>query len=324
MIVTRDAFHAGDLPRGGVATIGNFDGIHRGQRAIIDRVVERAAALRQTPMVLTFEPHPLGVLTPEQAPPLLTSLEAKRRLLEEAGIEALLVIRFTSDFAATPARWFVSEFLVGKLALKELYVGAGFTFGHRREGDLDLLRSLGEELGLVASGVAEVSYQGERISSTRIRRAIAEGRVEDASQMLGRPYSVSGIVARGDRMGRRIGWPTINVASESELVPADGVYAGRAVFPAFPATFDCVTNIGTRPTVYENYQRVVESHVLDFSTDVYGERVELLFHKRLREERMFPSVMDLSAQIGRDVESTREYFAARRHLEEQAVPEEAP
>jgi len=324
MLVIRDAFHAADLPRGGVATIGNFDGIHRGQRAIVDRVVERAAALGTTPMVLTFEPHPLGVLSPEQAPPLLASLDSKRRLLEEAGVEALLVIRFTREFAATPARCFVSEFLAGKLAVKELHVGSGFTFGHRREGDLALLQTLGEELGFTAAGVAEVSHRGERISSTRIRRAVSEGRMEDAAEMLGRPYSLSGVVVRGDRMGRRIGWPTINVASESELIPADGVYAGRVVFPSFPATFDCVTNIGTRPTVYENYQRVVESHVLDFSTDVYGERAELRFHKRLREERLFPSVMDLSAQIGRDVESAREYFAAQRHLKEQTVAEETP
>ncbi len=323
MLVIRDAFHAGDLPRGGVATIGNFDGIHRGQRAIIDRVVERAAALGETAMVLTFEPHPLGVLAPDQAPPLLTSLETKRRLLEEAGVEALLVLRFTPELAATPARGFVSDFLAGKLALSEVYVGKGFSFGHRREGDLALLQSLGEKLGFTAAGVPEVSYRGDRISSTRIRRAIAEGRPEDATEMLGRPYSLSGVVVRGDQMGRRIGWPTINVASDSELVPADGVYASRVVFPAFPATFDSVTNIGTRPTVYENYQRVVESHVLDFSTDVYGERVELLFHKWLREERIFPSVMDLSAQIGRDVEIAREYFAARRHLKGQAVPEEA-
>lgn len=322
MLVVRDAFHAADLPRGGVATIGNFDGIHRGQRAIVDRVVERAAALGRTPMVLTFEPHPLGVLEPEQAPPLLSSLETKRRLLEAAGVEALLVIRFTPEFAATSARCFASEFLAGRLALAEVHVGSGFTFGHGREGDLALLQALGEEHGFTAAGVPEVTYRGERISSTRIRRAVAEGRMEDAAEMLGRPYSLAGIVARGDRMGRRIGWPTINVAAESGLVPADGVYAGRVTFPSFPATFDCVTNIGTRPTVYENYQRVVESHVLDFSTDVYGEHAELHFHKRLREERIFPSVMDLSAQIGRDVETTREYFAARRHLKGQAVPEE--
>jgi riboflavin kinase / FMN adenylyltransferase len=159
--------------------------------------------------------------------------------------------------------------------------------------------------------------RGERISSTRIRRAVAQGRIEEAAAMLGRPYSIAGTVARGDRMGQRLGWPTLNLAPENRLLPADGVYAGRVLLPSFPAIFDCVTNIGTRPTVYENYRRVVESHILDFKADVYGQRAEVSFHKRLREERIFPTVMDLSAQIGRDVEATREYFA-RRRLEQDA------
>ena len=139
----------------------------------------------------------------------------------------------------------------------------------------------------------------------------------EAAEMLGRPFALTGEIARGDRMGKKLGWPTINLIPDHELIPLDGVYAGRVHLPAFPATFDCATNIGTRPTVYENYQRVVESHILDFASDVYGERVELEFHQRLREERIFPSVMDLSAQIGRDVEATREYFAARRRLQEE-------
>jgi riboflavin kinase/FMN adenylyltransferase len=320
MQVIQDAFRAGDLPRGGVATIGNFDGIHRGQRAIIDRVVARAGELGRPSVVMTFEPHPLGVLRPDQEPPARLSTPAeKRRLLTEAGVEHLLVIRFDAELAATPAEAFVREFLAGKLAIAELHVGAGFTFGHRREGDLALLERLGGELGFAARPVEEVAYRGERISSTRIRRAVAEGRIDDARAMLGRPYALAGTVARGDRMGKRLGWPTINLTPESELVPADGVYAGRVFIPAFPATFVCVTNIGTRPTVYENYRRVVESHILDFAADIYGERVEVSFHKRLREERIFPTVMDLSAQIGRDVEATREYFAARRHLKEQAA-----
>jgi len=319
MLFIRDAFHAGDLPRGVVATIGNFDGLHRGQRSIVERVVERAKALDAPPVVVTFEPHPLGVLRPGEAPPRLTTPTAKRRLLEEAGVEALLEIEFTEELAATAARDFVRDFLHGKLDVREIHVGEGFSFGRRREGTLALLREMGSELGFGAHQVDEVIFRGERISSTRIRRAVREGRMEEATEMLGRPYSVSGTVARGDRMGKRLGWPTINLAPESELIPLDGVYVGRVFFPGFPATFDCVTNVGTRPTVYENYQRVVESHILDFATDVYGERVEVCFLKRLREERIFPTVMDLSAQIRKDVETTREYFAARRHLEDQAA-----
>lgn len=319
MLVTPDAFHAGDLPRGTVATIGNFDGIHRGQQAILDRVKERAGELGAPSAVLTFEPHPLGVLRPGEAPPLLTTPKAKRRLLEEAGIDALLVLRFDDELASTPPEAFVRGFLAEALAIRELHVGADFTFGHRREGDLEMLARLGETLGFLACAVPAVTFEGERISSTRIRRAVGEGRTEDAREMLGRPYSLSGTVYRGDRMGVRLGWPTINLAADSELIPADGVYAGEVFFPELPATFVAVTNIGTRPTVYENYGRVVESHILEFSTDVYDQAVEILFHKRLREERIFPSVMDLSAQIGRDVEATREYFAARRYLNEAAA-----
>ena len=209
------------------------------------------------------------------------------------------------------------ELLHEKLRLQEIYVGEDFVFGHQRDGNLDLLREMGGELGFAAHGVPEVSWGGERISSTRIRRALGEGKAAEAAEMLGRPYSIAGTIVRGDRMGQKLGWPTINVTSENKLLPADGVYAARVFFPSYPATFDGVTNIGTRPTVYENYQRVVESHILDFKANVYGQRVELQFHKRLREERIFPTVMDLSAQIGRDVEATREYFAARRRMEQE-------
>jgi riboflavin kinase/FMN adenylyltransferase len=317
MHVVHDAYNSSDLPRSGVGTIGNFDGAHRGQRAILDRVVTRAGELGLPAIVVTFDPHPLAVLSPERAPVPLTTPRQKERLLEEAGIDAMLVIRFTPEFSRVPARTFVRKFLHERLDLKEIYVGESFVFGHRREGNVELLRQMGGELGYTVGGVDEVVYAGERISSTRIRRAVADGNVTEAAEMLGRPYTLEGTIARGDRMGQRLGWPTINVASENKLIPADGVYASRVCFPSYPATFDCATNIGTRPTVYENYQRVVESHILDFKADVYGQRVELQFYKRLREERIFPTVMDLSAQIGRDVEATREYFA-RRRLEQEA------
>ncbi len=319
MLVVQDAYDSSDLPRGGVAAIGNFDGVHCGQRAILDRVVERARELRVAALLVTFEPHPLAVLRPEEAPLPITTPEQKERLVAAAGISVMLVVRFSRDFARTPARQFVREFLSERLAVREVCVGRSFSFGHRREGDLALLQEAGRELGFAAVGIDEVMLRGERISSTRIRRAVGEGRVEDAAEMLGRPFCVTGRIVRGDRMGQRLGWPTINVASDHRLLPADGVYASRVLLPSFPATFDCATNIGTRPTVYENYQRVVESHILDFKADVYGQRVELSFHKRLREERIFPTVMDLSAQIGRDVEATREYFS-RRRLEQEAAP----
>jgi riboflavin kinase/FMN adenylyltransferase len=320
MHVVQDAYNSSDLPRGGVGTIGNFDGVHRGQRAILDRVAARAGELGVPAVVVTFAPHPLTVLAPERAPVPLSTPRQKERLLAEAGIDAMLVVRFTRELSRIPARAFVREFLHERLELREVYVGASFVFGHRREGNLALLEEMGKELGFAVGGVDEVVCRGERISSTRIRRAVAAGDVAEAAEMLGRPYALAGTIARGDRMGKRLGWPTINVVCENELMPADGVYASRVLFPTYPATFDCATNIGTRPTVYENYQRVVESHILDFKSDVYGQPVELQFYKRLREERIFPTVMDLAAQIGRDVEATREYFFRRRLEQEAPVP----
>jgi len=307
-----DALNGSDLPRGGVATIGNFDGLHRGQRAILERVTERARELGVPSLAVTFEPHPLSVLRPGEAPPLLVTPAQKERLFSEAGVDALLAVRFTPEFARTAADGFVRSFLHRKLAVKEVYVGSRFVFGRAREGTLALLQTLGAELGFRAEGVDEVLYQGLPISSTRVREAVGKGRAEEAWDMLGRPYAIEGVIQRGDRMGKRLGWPTINVRSENALLPADGVYACRVYLPSYPATFDCVTNIGTRPTLYENYSRVVEGHVLDFGGNVYGERVELSFYKRLREERIFPSVMELSQQIARDVEATREYYDGRR------------
>jgi riboflavin kinase/FMN adenylyltransferase len=322
MLVIHDAYHAGDLPRGGIGAIGNFDGVHRGQRAVLERVTARAAETGLNPVVVTFEPHPLAVLRPAEAPPRLTSPAHKEELLAAAGIETLLVVAFTPEFARTPAGAFVREFLHGRLGLGELHVGTGFTFGHRREGDLPLLARLGGELGFAVREVEPVTDGGERISSTRVRRAIAEGRVEEAAALLGRPHSIRGTIARGDRMGQRLGWPTANLDTAGELAPHDGVYATRSRFAE--GEFDSVTNIGTRPTVYENYRRVVESHILGFAGDAYGRALELFFYKRLREERIFPTVMDLSAQIGRDVEATREFFSARRRLEGSDSAADAP
>jgi riboflavin kinase/FMN adenylyltransferase len=313
MLVIQDATSTSDLPQGGVAAIGNFDAIHLGHRVLLEQAAARAAELAVPAMVITFDPHPGAILRPELPTPIrLNTQEQKERLLEELGISILLVVRFTPELARTPAAQFVRDFLGTRLKPRALFVGSGFRFGHARQGDLALLQELGGELGFTALGVPEVLYRGERISTSRIRQSIAEGRMDEAKEMLGRPYSVTGVIVRGDRMGQKLGWPTINLAADNKLMPADGVYASRVFFPSYPATFDSVTNIGTRPTVYENYQRVVESHILDFSANVYKQRVELAFYKRLREERIFPTVMDLSTQIRRDVEATREFFVRQR------------
>lgn len=312
MQVVADALAPGELPRPTVVTIGNYDGIHRGQLAVLQRLVSRARALDLPAVVVTFEPHPLRVLAPEKAPAALLTGEQKSRLLAAAGVDLMAVIPFTAAFAATRAEEFVGDFLVARLGVRELYVGRQFTFGRGRAGDLGLLTRLGGELGFLVCGLEEERAGADPVSSTRIRQAIQAGRVEEAAGLLARPYSLTGVVVPGERLGRRLGWPTTNLRVESELLPLEGVYATRVAFPGHPERLDSVTNIGRRPTVAASASPIVESHILDFDREVYGESVELYFHKRLRDEMLFPSVEALAAQIGRDVEASREYFALLR------------
>jgi len=308
MQAIRDAIASAELPRGVVATIGNYDGIHIGQRSVLEMVTARAREIGAPSAVITFAPHPLSIVRPDHAPLRLVTQEQKEELLREAGLDHVLTIRFTHEFSKTRARTFVRDFLHGRLAAAEIYIGSHFTFGWKREGTIDLLREMGASLGFAAVELDEVRSESERVSSSRIRNLVLNGRVEEANRLLGRPYGITGTVVRGDRMGQRLGWPTINLAPENELYPANGVYVTKVYFPSFEASFRSVTNIGTRPTVYENYRRVIESHILDFSSDVYGERVDLSFCRRLREEKLFSSMMDLSAQIGRDAQAARDYF----------------
>lgn len=308
MIVIRDPLKAADLPKGGIVTVGNFDGVHLGHQKMLRDVAERAASLRIPSVVVTFDPHPLKVLRPEEAPKMIQTLRQREQAIEGCGIEAILIVSFTRDFSLTPAERFVRELLLRRLAAREVHVGERFTFGHRKRGNLDLLRRVGAEGGMEVVGIADVTDGVERISSTRIRRLLDEGDVELAARLLGRPYAMDGLVAKGDRMGRKIGFPTINLKPENELLPLDGVYVSTVFLPSFDRTFGCVTNIGRRPTVYEDYATTIESYVLDFSSDVYGEKIRLAFLRRLREERVFPSMLDLTAQIRRDAEETRLYF----------------
>ncbi len=306
----RDALERDDLPRELILTVGNFDGIHAGQRRILDLVIARARDTGLGSAVVTFEPHPLSILRPGEAPPLLTTPGQKESLLAETGVDELVVVRFTPGFSRLPARRFVRDFLVGRLAAREIYVGASFAFGRDREGDLSLLQAMGDSFGFAAHGCEEVASGDEPVSSTRIRAAVAAGDVDAASRMLGRPYALSGIVVRGDGRGRGLGWPTANLEVDNELLPADGVYVTRLGISALGDDLPSVTNVGTRPTVYAEHPRLVECHVLDFDRDIYGERVELQMLHRLRGERKFPSVEALRQQIGQDAESAREYFAA--------------
>ncbi len=312
MHVVRDPLRATDLPRSGVVTIGNFDGVHLGHRRILEAVVERSRAIGRPSVAITFEPHPLAVLRPDRAPRRIQTLRQKEEVIETIGIETLIVIPFTRDFSLTEPEEFVRGFLAERLGAAELYLGQHFAFGRGKRGDLALLRRLGPECGFIATGVEEVLVDGEPVSSTRIRETLGRGEVAAANAMLGREFEIDGIVSKGERVGRKIGYPTINLAPENELHPADGVYFTQIAIQSFGRRFDCVTNIGRRPTVYEDFSTTIETYVLDFSSDVYGEKVRLFFFDRAREERKFPSMMALTEQIGRDIEATRRYFAERR------------
>ena len=310
--VVRDPLPASDLPRGGIATIGNFDGVHLGHRRILEAVVARARDAGRPSIAITFEPHPTAVLRPDQAPRRLQTLHQKEEQIEALGIEWLLVVPFTRDFSLTEPEDFVRNFLCRKLSVSELYLGSHFAFGRGKRGNLELLKSLGPTCGFATHGVDEVFFEGEPISSTRIREAIGRGEVAAAAAMLGREYELDGIVSKGERVGRRLGYPTLNLSPDNELYPKNGVYVTQVELTSFGRRFDCVTNVGRRPTVYEDYATTIESFVLDFSSDVYGERVRLFFFDRLRDEQKFASIMDLTAQIGRDIEATRGYFLRRK------------
>lgn len=299
------------LPRSVVATIGNYDGVHRGQQAILARLAERARACGLAAVVITFEPHPLTVVAPDKAPRRLISHVQKRRLLETAGVDAVVEVTFDSEFATTSAERFVHEFLFETLAVREVVVGSRFTFGAGQAGDLEVLEKLGRELGFAAWGVPEVEYEGAPISSSRIRSAVLAGTIEAAADMLGRAFALRGTITRGERRGRGLGWPTINLIPNQEVIPARGVYVSQVGIAKEPVSRQAVTNVGVRPTVSAGTDLVIESHILDFSADVYGEEAEVSFIERLRDERTFENIEALTEQIRLDVRRAREFFARR-------------
>jgi riboflavin kinase/FMN adenylyltransferase len=309
--VLRDPLGSDDPPRGAVLSIGNFDGVHVGHQAVLVHVVERARKLGTTAMAMTFDPHPIKLLRPADAPRLLTTLEQRLALIARTGIETCLLLPFTHRVSRMTAEAFVRDVLVDRLAVQEVYIGKNFRFGADRGGDVELLTRMGAELGFRAASSPIVEHGGAVVSSTRVRQAVAEGRVEEAAELLDRTVFVDGSVLEGKRLGRTLGFPTLNIEVENELEPDRGVYVTAVHIPSFARTFPGVTNIGVRPTIYQDSLTTVESHLLDFAADVYGERVRLFFLRRLREERTFDSATQLMAQIRRDVEAAREFFADR-------------
>jgi riboflavin kinase/FMN adenylyltransferase len=309
MEILRDPLGDDDPPRGSVMSIGNFDGVHLGHQAVLKHVVQRAEELEASAVAMTFDPHPVKLLRPKEAPRLLTTLDQRLDLIARTGIGTTLVTPFTHRLARMSAAEFVREVLVGRLAIREVYIGKNFRFGADRGGDVEMLRAMGLELGFCADSSPIVEAEGSVVSSSRVREAVAEGRVEEVARLLGRYLFIDGNVLEGKRLGRKLGFPTLNVEIENEIEPGHGVYVTAVHIPSFERTFPAVTNIGVRPTIYQNSLTTIESHLLDFTADVYREPVRLYFLRRLREERTFASTTQLMVQIRRDVDEARQFFA---------------
>jgi riboflavin kinase/FMN adenylyltransferase len=303
-----------DLPPGEaifsrtVATIGNFDGVHLGHRAILSRVCQRARDLGGQAVAITFNPHPVKVLRPEVNLPLLTTSEQKLQLLSDIGLDAVVVLPFTTEFAALPAREFVRQYFCERLQAREVVVGHDYCFGRGREGNIDLLKEMGENYGFTVQVVWAVEVESAVVSSSLIRAMLRLGKVTEARRLLGRPYGVTGRVVPGKGRGAKLlGVPTANLLTFNELLPASGIYAvwvrrGGATLPG-------VANIGTCPT-FDNAELSLEVHLLEFNGDLYGESLEVDFVTRLREERRFPSIEALADQIHADIAAAHRALAA--------------
>jgi len=317
-----------------VVALGNFDGLHRGHMKIIDRVRRRAAERAGTAVAMTFDPHPPRVVRPDKAPALIMTLEQKLEAFERAGMQAVAIVEFTPDMSQWPPERFVETVLVEWLRASEVWVGANFLFGHDRAGNFSLLRLLGEQHGFRAEKIDPVRYKDFVVSSTRVRRLIAEGRVDEAAALLGHHHFVDGVIVAGDGRGRRIGVPTANLRTANELLPANGVYATYALLSppgtsgAERVAYPAVTNIGVRPTFGSTDVVHVETHLLDFAPgaapgtapstehrapstrhpDFYGQTMRLLFVQRVRDERTFDGAEALAAQIRADIDAARALF----------------
>ncbi|RZB35042.1 MAG: riboflavin kinase / FMN adenylyltransferase [Desulfobacteraceae bacterium Eth-SRB1] len=289
-----------------VITIGNFDGVHIGHQALFYQVIEKARALQGTSVVMTFEPHPIRVLKQNNHPPLITLYEQKAELIAKAGIDILICIPFTREFASIPAKEFVEEILVKRIGMKAVIVGEDYTFGKNREGNLDLLKTYGKRIGFEVIVVKKIQTSNNsegKISSTGIRELISEGRVAEARKLLGRHYQIRGTVMRGrDRGGRLLGFPTANINLYDELSPKTGVYA--VAIECKGSKYNGVANIGYSPT-FDDSIFTVEAHILDFNDDIYGQKIRVNFIKRLRDEKKFLNISELSDQIKKDINKAR-------------------
>ncbi len=310
-------FHGTDnaeIQRPTVLTLGVFDGLHLGHQLIMRTVVERARAIGAVPTVITFDPHPRAVLHPQTAPPLLQTFDQKMEALKVLGIEQTIVLRFTREFAAVRAEQFLKDVVTERLHAREVYLGKGFAFGHKREGNIELLRRLGRELGFVAGEVPEVKLRGRRVSSSKIRELLSCGEVNLARRMLGRPYGVEARVEHGAERGHKLGFPTANLHPHNRVIPRNGVYVTATLIDG--QWRRSVTNVGLRPTFADATEPSVETFVMNFDGDLYGDVVRVRFLHRIRDERKFNSIDELKTQISRDVARAQSFFerAGTKHV----------
>jgi riboflavin kinase/FMN adenylyltransferase len=285
--------------------IGVFDGVHRGHQAVISTSAEHAKSANGTPVVVTFDPHPMKVLRPREAPHLLTATQHKIRLIRQLGVQHLLVIKFDKAFAATAPEDFVQQLVMHSKPLREICVGHEWSFGKGRRGNLALLRKLGAQFDFEVVGIPAVTLgNGEPVSSTAIRHAVEAGDLAKAAEMLGHQYTILGTVVRGERLGKKIGFPTANLSAHSEQFPPNGVYFAQATLDG--VIYPGVVNLGHRPTVSSGKsERVLEIHLLDFDHEIYGKDVEVRFVRYLRPEQKFENLDALARQIEFDVQQAR-------------------
>jgi riboflavin kinase/FMN adenylyltransferase len=283
---------------GSVVTLGNFDGIHLGHQALIAGAVSDSKKLALPSVVLTFEPHPLSVLAPDRAPKLILAHKDKMQLLQTFGVDIVAVQHFDLAFAALSAEDFVRDLLVRRLKARKIWVGKDLRFGQGRSGEVEDLRRWGRELGFEVAVVEPILVDGNRVSSSRIREFLRDGRVDAVKTMLGRYHFISGRVVEGQRRGKDLGFPTANLSSRTEVLPLDGIYA--TLFRLGPRVLQSVSSVGLNPT-FGAGPRTVESFIMGFDENIYGEAAQLSFVKRIRNEIKFSSVSDLVAQIRNDV-----------------------
>ncbi len=298
--------------RAPVVAIGNFDGVHRGHQALVSTIQRLARAENREAVVLTFDPHPARFFAPRLAPPMLVSLERRLELLTQAGADVVLVEPFTPQFAALSALDFIENVLRNDLHASHVVVGWDFSFGAGRRGDPSLLASEGMRLGMQVTVVPPVMNEGLVCSSTKIREFVLEGRVEGAALLLGRPYETTGLVVHGQHRGRTLGIPTANLASDTDLLPKSGVYAAWARCLDSAKRLPAAVSVGNNPTFVCDSGAaaiVVEAHLLDFNSDLYGQRMRLEYVGRLRDQRSFPSTGELVTEIKRDLQRVREILA---------------